>query len=139
LAGINISGGYSTFPGVLGTAVTRVCRLEIGRSGLTVREAETAGFSVEFSKVDTTTTASYMSESAPMTVKLVGERGSGRVLGIQIVGGQGAAKRVDVVAASLAGRLTVEDLVGLDLGYAPPFSSVWDPVQVAARALIRKL
>jgi pyruvate/2-oxoglutarate dehydrogenase complex dihydrolipoamide dehydrogenase (E3) component len=74
-----------------------------------------------------------MPAARPITVKLVAEKVSGRVLGAQIVGGSGSAKRVDVIATAIAGHLTVEDLLGLDLGYAPPFSSVWDPVQVAAR------
>jgi NADPH-dependent 2,4-dienoyl-CoA reductase/sulfur reductase-like enzyme len=139
VAGINISGGYATFPGVLGTAVTRVCQTEIGRSGLTEREAAGAGFRVASSVIEATTVAGYMPNAMSMTVKLVGEQGSGRLLGVQVVGGPGSAKRVDVVAAALAGKLTVEDLVGLDLAYAPPFSPLWDPVQVAAKDLLRRL
>jgi NADPH-dependent 2,4-dienoyl-CoA reductase/sulfur reductase-like enzyme len=139
VAGINISGGYATFPGVLGTAVTRVCKTEIGRTGLTEREANDAGYRVSTSLIEATTTAGYMPDTSPITAKLVAERRTGRLLGAQIVGGPGSAKRVDVVAAALAGRLTVEDLVGLDLGYAPPFSPLWDPVQVAARDLLPKL
>jgi NADPH-dependent 2,4-dienoyl-CoA reductase/sulfur reductase-like enzyme len=139
VAGINISGGYATFPGVLGTAVTRVCRTEIGRLGLTEREANDAGYRVSTSLIEATTTSGYMPDSSSVTVKLVAERRSGRLLGVQIVGGPGSAKRVDVVAAALAGKLTVEDLVYLDLGYAPPFSPLWDPVQVAARDLLAKL
>ncbi len=139
VAGINISGGYATFPGVLGTAVTRVCQTEIGRTGLTEQEAKRAGFSAVSSRIVSTTAAGYMPEAQPITVKVVAERGSGRLLGAQIVGGHGSAKRVDVVAAALSGHLTVEDLVGLDLGYAPPFSPVWDPLQVAARAVLPQL
>jgi NADPH-dependent 2,4-dienoyl-CoA reductase/sulfur reductase-like enzyme len=139
VAGINISGGYATFPGVLGTAVTRVCQTEIGRTGLTEREAVDTGFRVLTSQIDSTTSAGYMPDASSMAVKLIAERGSARLLGVQIVGGPGAAKRVDVVAAALAGKLTVEDLVGLDLAYAPPFSPLWDPVQVAARDLLRQL
>jgi NADPH-dependent 2,4-dienoyl-CoA reductase/sulfur reductase-like enzyme len=139
VAGINIGGGYATFPGVLGTAVTRVCQTEIGRSGLTESEANDAGYRVSTSLIEATTTAGYMPGSSSIAVKLVAERSSGRLLGVQIVGGPGSAKRVDVVAAALAGKLTVDDLIGLDLGYAPPFSPLWDPVQVAARDLLPKL
>ena len=139
VAGINISGGYATFPGVTGTAVTRICELEIGRTGLSEREAAQAGFSFAIARIDSTTHAGYMPDSAPLTVKLLAEHRSGRLLGAQIVGGQGAAKRVDVVAASLAAGATAEDMVGMDLGYAPPFSSVWDPVQVAARQVLAAL
>lgn len=139
VAGVNISGGYATFPGVAGTAVTRICRTEIGRTGLKQGEAEQAGFGVASVNVQATTTASYMPDAQHTTVKLIAERGGGRLLGAQIVGGTGSAKRVDVIATALAARMTVEDLLGLDLGYAPPFSSVWDPVQVAARQLLPQL
>jgi len=139
VAGINISGGYATFAGVVGTAVTRICQLEIGRTGLSEREATNAGFSYVSAKIDTTTNAGYMPESAPITVKLLAERGAGRLLGAQILGGRGSAKRVDVVVAALTAACTAEDLLGMDLGYAPPFSSVWDPVQVAARQVLAEL
>jgi NADPH-dependent 2,4-dienoyl-CoA reductase/sulfur reductase-like enzyme len=136
VAGINISGGYATFPGVLGTAVTRICRLEIGRTGLTEREAAGAGFDAVSATVEATTTASYMPDAQPITVKLVAERRYGRVLGGQILGGPGSAKKVDVIAAALAGGLTADDLIGLDLGYAPPMAPLWDPILVAARQVL---
>ena len=66
------------------------------------------------------------------------ERGTGRLLGGQAVGRGGVAKRIDVLATALYLGLTVEDLPKLDLAYAPPFNSVWDPVQVAATALLRR-
>jgi NADPH-dependent 2,4-dienoyl-CoA reductase/sulfur reductase-like enzyme len=75
----------------------------------------------------------------PITVKLIFERGSGRVLGAQIIGKEGAAKRIDTVAAALAGRMTVVDLEGIDMSYAPPFSPVWDPVLIAAQQAVKKL
>jgi NADPH-dependent 2,4-dienoyl-CoA reductase/sulfur reductase-like enzyme len=139
VAGVNLSGGYATFPGVLGTAVTRVCSLEIGRTGLNRIEAEQAGFGFQAETIQATTAAGYMPEASAVTVKMLAEMGTGRLLGVQVLGGAGAAKRVDVAAAAIAGGLTVEDLIGLDLAYAPPFSPVWDPLQVAARALVRKL
>jgi NADPH-dependent 2,4-dienoyl-CoA reductase/sulfur reductase-like enzyme len=139
VAGINISGGYATFPGVAGTAVTRICDLEIGRTGLSEKAAAEAGFSFIVAKIEATTDSGYLPDAAPITVKLLAERGTGRLLGTQILGGRGAAKRVDVVAAALSTGSSAEDLLGLDLGYAPPFSSVWDPVQVAARQALAAL
>ncbi len=139
VAGINIGGGYATFGGVAGTAVTRICHLEIGRTGLSEREATAAGFSFVARTITSTTTAGYMPGAGPLTVKLLAERGAGRLLGAQILGGAGAAKRVDVIAVALTARCTAEDLLGMDLGYAPPFSSVWDPVQVAARDVLAAL
>jgi pyruvate/2-oxoglutarate dehydrogenase complex dihydrolipoamide dehydrogenase (E3) component len=67
-----------------------------------------------------------------VAVKLVAERRSGRLLGGQIVGGRGAGKRIDVLATALWNEMRVEDLAGVDLAYAPPFSPVWDPVLLAA-------
>jgi NADPH-dependent 2,4-dienoyl-CoA reductase/sulfur reductase-like enzyme len=67
-----------------------------------------------------------------MKVKMVVDRGTGRLLGAQIVGGEGAGKRIDVLATALWNRMTVEEVAGMDLSYAPPFSPVWDPVLLAA-------
>lgn len=139
VAGINMAGGYATFPGVMGTAVTRIGTLEVGRTGLGEAEAAAAGFEAAVVSIESTTTARYLPDARPVAVKLLAERGTGRVLGMQTAGGPGAAKRVDVVVAALAGRLGVEDLIGLDLSYAPPFSPVWDPLQVAARALLPRV
>ena len=86
---------------------------------------------------DQSTSASdYMPEATPIWVKLVVEAESGRLLGGQIVGGPGAAKRIDTVAAAITAGLSAQDLVDMDLAYAPPFSPVWDPVQTAARRLV---
>ena len=133
--GTNIGGGRATFPGVVGTAVSKVCSLEIARTGLREREADAAGLAWESAVIESTSRAGYYPGAAPMTVKMLAERDSGRVLGAQIVGREGAAKRVDTVAVALTAGLTVDQVVSLDLGYAPPFSPVWDPVQVAARKL----
>ncbi len=137
VAGINLGGGYATFPGVVGTAVTRLCATEIARTGLTEREADAAGFCYVSTRVEATTRAHYYPGASPITVKMLAERGSGRVLGAQIVGHEGAAKRIDIVATALTARMDVEELLNLDLGYAPPFSPVWDPVLIAARQLGR--
>jgi hypothetical protein len=131
--GTNLGGGYATFPGVVGTAVSKVCDLEIARTGLRERDCEAVGFAYVTVSVDSTTRAGYFPGAAPVTVKLVVERRTGRLLGGQIVGRQDAAKRVDVLAVALWNRMTVEEISSLDLGYAPPFSPVWDPVLIAAR------
>ena len=83
--------------------------------------------------VESTTRAGYFPGAQPLTVKLIAERRSGRLLGAQIVGREGAAKRIDVCAVALWNEMTVEEMTGLDLGYAPPYSPVWDPVLIAAR------
>ena len=133
VAGINIGGGYATFPGVIGTAVTKVCDLEVARTGLSEKEARTAGFEYVSRFVDSTTRAGYFPGAAPIRVKMTAERRSGRLLGAQIVGREGAAKRIDVCATAIWNEMTVEEVLSLDLAYAPPFSPVWDPVLLAAR------
>ncbi|GAA1801090.1 FAD-dependent oxidoreductase [Planosporangium flavigriseum] len=133
VAGINLGGGYATFPGVVGTAVTKVCDLEVGRTGLLEREASAAGYEFVTAVVKSTNRAGYFPGAAQMTVKLIAERRTGRLLGAQIVGRSEAAKRIDVVAAALWHETTVEELTAFDLGYAPPYAPVWDPVLVAAR------
>ncbi|MFH8220520.1 FAD-dependent oxidoreductase [Streptomyces sp. NPDC018057] len=131
--GTNAGGGYATFPGVVGTAVSKVCDLEIARTGLRERDARRVGLRFETVTVESTSRAGYYPGASPMTVKMLAERRTGRLLGVQIVGREGAAKRVDIAAVALTAGLTVEQMTALDLGYAPPFSPVWDPVLVAAR------
>ncbi len=131
--GTNLGGGYATFPGVVGTAVSKVCDLEIARTGLRERDCDAVGFRYLTVRVDSTTRAGYFPDAAPVTVKLVVEQRGGRLLGGQIVGREGSAKRVDALAVALWNRMTVEEIASLDLGYAPPFSPVWDPVLIAAR------
>jgi NADPH-dependent 2,4-dienoyl-CoA reductase/sulfur reductase-like enzyme len=133
VAGTNIGGGYATFPGVVGTAVSKICDTEVARTGLTEAEATRAGFEFHVAKIEATTRAGYYPGSSPITVKMLAERRSGRLLGAQLVGQEGAAKRIDVVAIALHARMDVEAMTALDLSYAPPFSPVWDPVLVAAR------
>jgi len=133
VVGINIGGGYATFPGVVGTAVTKVCDLEVARTGLREAEATEAGFRFVTAVVESTTRAGYYPGASPITTKLVAEKRSGRLLGAQIVGREGAAKRIDVLATALWNEMTVEEMASLDLSYAPPFAPVWDPVLIAAR------
>ncbi|MEU5839156.1 FAD-dependent oxidoreductase [Streptomyces diacarni] len=131
--GQNVGGGYATFPGVVGTAVSKVCDLEIARTGLLEAQASAVGLQYESVVIESTTRAGYYPGTRPIHVKMIAERRSGRLLGVQIVGRENAGKRVDIAAVALHAGMTVEQMTSLDLGYAPPFSPVWDPVLVAAR------
>jgi NADPH-dependent 2,4-dienoyl-CoA reductase/sulfur reductase-like enzyme len=133
VAGINLGGGYATFPGVIGTAVTKVCDLEVARTGLSEAEAEAAGYRFVSAAVDSTTKAGYFPGAAKIRLKLVAEMRTGRLLGAQIVGREDAAKRIDVLATAIWNEMDVNEVLSLDLSYAPPFSPVWDPVLIAAR------
>ncbi|NEA55953.1 FAD-dependent oxidoreductase [Streptomyces sp. SID13666] len=137
--GINIGGGYATFPGVVGTAVSKVCDVEIARTGLKESQARAAGLRFVTAVIESSSRAGYYPGAATMTVKILAELRTGRLLGLQIVGREGAAKRVDIGAVALTAGMTVDGMTALDLGYAPPFSPVWDPVLVAARKAADKV
>jgi NADPH-dependent 2,4-dienoyl-CoA reductase/sulfur reductase-like enzyme len=133
VAGINIGGGYATFPGVIGTAITKICSTEAARTGLSEAEAEAAGYAFVTAAVDSTTKAGYFPGASAIRVKMIAERYSGRLLGAQVLGLEGAAKRVDALAICIWNEMTVDEILSLDLSYAPPFAPVWDPVLIAAR------
>jgi NADPH-dependent 2,4-dienoyl-CoA reductase/sulfur reductase-like enzyme len=133
VAGVNASGGRATFPGVVGTAITKVCAYEIGRTGVNEQEATDAGFDFVTATIESTTRAGYYPGAQPIVVKVLAERRTGRLLGAQIIGREGAAKRIDVLATAIWAEMSVDEVTQLDLGYAPPFSPVWDPALVAAR------
>ncbi|KRC65866.1 flavoprotein oxidoreductase [Aeromicrobium sp. Root236] len=128
-----------SFPGVVGTAITKFCALEVSRTGLGERQARDAGFDPLTVSIETTNFAGYMPDPETMTVVMIADRATRRLLGAQIVGGEDSALRIDVAATALAAEMTVDDIVMLDLAYAPPFSSVWSPIQVAARAAVKAL
>ena len=139
VAGMNIGGDYATFPGVVGTAVSKVCDLEVARTGLKETEATEMGFEYFTCVVDSSTRAGYYPGAGAIKIKLIVEVRSGRLLGAQIVGEEGAAKRIDVLATALWNEMKVDEMLNLDLSYAPPFAPVWDPVLIAARKAWEKL
>jgi NADPH-dependent 2,4-dienoyl-CoA reductase/sulfur reductase-like enzyme len=137
IAGSVIGGRPARFAGVLGTAMTKVGDLEVARTGLCTTQAEDGGFDFRTELIEATTRAGYYPGAAPIAVKLITERGSGLLLGAQVVGGPGSGKRIDVFATAIWAGMTAEMLAGSDLSYAPPFSPTYDPVVVAARVASR--
>ena len=117
----------------MGNAITKVCSAEVARTGLNGAEAARNGFAYGAVTISSTTRAGYFPDTKPISIKLLAEVGSRRVLGAQIVGQEGAAKRIDVLATAVTAEMTVDDVIDLDLAYAPPFSGVWDAVHIAAR------
>jgi NADPH-dependent 2,4-dienoyl-CoA reductase/sulfur reductase-like enzyme len=137
VAGSVIGGRAARFAGVLGTALTKVGDLEIARTGLCTTQAERAGYDFRSETIEGTTRAGYYPGTEEITVKLLSDRGSGQLLGAQIVGGPGSGKRIDVMATAIWAGMTAEEFAGSDLSYAPPFSPTYDPVLVAARVASR--
>jgi len=137
--GDNLCGGHEEFKGVLGTAAVRVLDLNIGKTGLTEREAKELGY--DYVTVITTghDKPHYMPESKAITTKLIADAKTGKVLGLQAIGEGEVAKRIDVVAAVLTLDGKIGDLFDIDLSYAPPFNSPIDNVAVAANSIMNKL
>ncbi len=138
IAGENAAGGGARFAGVAGAAVTKVFELEIARTGLCLWEAQEAGYQAIAATIRMPARARYLG-GTELVVRLVADRGSGRLLGAQLVGREGAVRRVDVVTTALQARMTVEQFAQLDISYAPPFSTVWDPLLIAAQETLRNL
>jgi NADPH-dependent 2,4-dienoyl-CoA reductase/sulfur reductase-like enzyme len=137
VAGTVAAGGDATFRGIVGTAVVKVFDLGVGRTGLTLAEAEAAGLAATATDVVGKSRAKYYPGSAPLTVRLVHEEG-GRLLGAQMVGSDGVAKRIDVAATALQAGFDVDDLAALDLSYAPPYAPVYEPILLAAQSAARR-
>lgn len=139
VAGTNMAGIKARFPGVVATAVCKICVYEVARTGLLEKEIKALSIDYITVTIKTKTRAGYYPDAKTIYVKLLAEKGTGKLLGSQIIGEEGAAKRIDVLATALTNKLTLQHLIDLDLSYAPPFSPVWDPVQTAARKLINAL
>lgn len=139
VAAVNLCGGSEDFEGILGSAVTRYFDLNISMSGLSEKLAQNLGYdtvSVVITKKDK---AGYMPEVENITLKLVADRRSHRLLGAQAIGCGDADKKVNTISVGLMRRLTIEDLLDVDLTYAPPFSTSVDILHSAARMLKSKL
>lgn len=138
-AGSSIAGEKVVFPGVVGTGVCKICSYEVARTGLLEKDLKDLEIEYITGTIKSKTRAHYYPNAKSITVKLLAEKNSGRLLGGQIIGEEGAAKRIDVLATALTHNLTLQNIIDLDLSYAPPFSPVWDPVQTAARKLINDI
>lgn len=143
VVGENLLDGDRRFGGALGTAITRfvagAVHLEISRTGLSSEEALAAGHDVAALVTEGSTASGYMPEARPIATKVIADRATRALLGVQVVGGEGSAKRVDAAAAALWGAMSVDDLAGMDLSYAPPFATTWDALQIAARRLAERI
>ncbi len=131
IAADNICGRNSVFSGSQGSSILKLFDMTAASTGLNERMARDAG--LDYDKVVTYSAshATYYPGATDMTVKTIYERGTGKILGAQVVGFEGVDKRIDVMAASIRANGTAEELAELELAYAPPFSSAKDPVNMA--------
>lgn len=139
IVGDNVTGGKSTFKGTLGTGVLHCMDINVARTGLGEKQARDLGYDIETITVATFDMTHYHPNSKKILIKLIAEKGTQRILGIQGIGKGEVAKRVDVVATMIHYGGTLDDLLNIDLGYAPPFSTPIDPLVHAGMALKNKL
>jgi NADPH-dependent 2,4-dienoyl-CoA reductase/sulfur reductase-like enzyme len=139
VAGENAAGGNARFRGIAGSAITKVFDLFVGKTGLTSQEALRNGFDPVEHLIEDTTRASYYPDNKPIWIKIVADRNSGRALGSQIVGGEGVKERIDLVSLALLLKADITDLANYDACYVPPASPVWEPVNIAASQIAKKL
>jgi NADPH-dependent 2,4-dienoyl-CoA reductase/sulfur reductase-like enzyme len=139
VAGENAVGGNAIFKGIVGTAVFKVFELEVARTGISEKQAKEEGIDYVSTVIEHGSRAHYYPGGSKIRVKLIAEKRTGRLLGAEMVGRDGVAKRIDVFATALHARMSIGEIAGLDLSYAPPFAPVWDPILIAANDIEKKL
>ena len=135
----NVCGKEIRLQGVVGTAVFKVFNMQVARTGFSLQEARDAGFDPAEVVIQSRSKAHSHPGSAMIHVSMVGDKKTGRLLGTQMVGTDGVAHRINAPAVALHAGMTVADFIQCDLGYAPPFGPVWDPVLTVANQLMKKL
>lgn len=139
IAGENAAGGNVRYRGIAGSAITKLFGLYIGKTGLIGREALKYGFDPVEEEIESITRASYYPGSKSIWIKITADRKSGRVLGSQIVGGEGVKERIDLIALAMLLKADIRDLASYDACYVPPASPVWEPLNIAASQTAKRL
>jgi len=135
----NVCGKDVQLDGIAGTAVFRVFDFEVARTGLNLKEAQSAGFEAVENTIRSSSRAHSYSSGEPIWVNMIGDKKSGRLVGVQMVGKEGVAHRINAPAVALHNQMTVRQFSQADLAYAPPFGPTWDPMLTAANQLLKKL
>ena len=134
IAGGNMAGAHDKFVGALGTAAIKVCGLEMGRTGMSETDAKRLGVDYRTRLVTAQDHPSYYPDPAKLTIKLIYEARTRRLLGACVAGARGAVLRADIFAVAIHAGMSTDELGMVDLAYAPPFAGVWDAVHIAANA-----
>jgi NADPH-dependent 2,4-dienoyl-CoA reductase/sulfur reductase-like enzyme len=139
VAGENLAARRVRFMGAIGTTVLKVFDLAAARTGLSSREASEESIPIVSARIEAPDRASYYPAARKIWVKLIAERETRKLLGAQVVGYGDASRRIDVAATAITAGLRVDELAQLDLAYAPPYGNLWDPLLVAAQAVLRTM
>jgi CoA-dependent NAD(P)H sulfur oxidoreductase len=138
IAGANAAGKRERFPGVAGTSIVSIFGMGFAVTGLSAAEARAQGFAHASARIESYSRPRYF-DGNKTTVELVADRATRRLLGGSVIGEEGAAGRIGVIASALQSRMRVDDFEQLDLPYSPPFAPVWDPLLIAAQQLMHEL
>lgn len=139
IAGVNAAGGEREYDGTLGTFVTYVGDLEISATGYNTSGAEKAGFTAISGRANTNNKPLWMPESKEISVKIVADAETGRLLGGQAIGSEGTDWRVNMIALGIRKRMTLEEFATVELAYCPPVSELYDPLLMATDVALRRL
>ncbi|MED4205304.1 FAD-dependent oxidoreductase [Neobacillus mesonae] len=131
IAASNMLGKKEKYQGTMGTSIAKVFDLTVAATGNNEKTLKLLGVTYEVVHIHPSSHAGYYPGAAPIALKLIFDKETGKIFGAQAVGADGVDKRIDVIATAIKGGLTVEDLTNLELSYAPPYSSAKDPVNMA--------
>jgi NADPH-dependent 2,4-dienoyl-CoA reductase/sulfur reductase-like enzyme len=139
VAGENMAARRTSFMGGIGTTILKVFDLAVARTGLSTQEAAAESMPIVSARIEALDRAGYDPAARKIWVKLLAERESRKVIGAQVVGYGDASKRIDVAATAITAGMRVDELAQLDLAYSPPYGTLWDPLLIAAQAILRKM
>lgn len=133
IAGLNMAGNGVAFGGIVGSSIIKFMDLTLGKTGLSEKEASALQFPFQTISLEVKDHADYYPGASPLSIKLMYRKDNDLLLGGQIIGKDGVDKRIDVLATALFNKMSITELTDLDLSYAPPYNSPWDPIQQVAR------
>ena len=138
VAGANAAGRRERFPGIVGTSIVNVFGVGFATTGVAAADARAQGFTPVSARIEALSRPKYYQGSRTV-VELVADRATGRLIGGYVIGEDGVAGRINVIAAALHAKMKVDEFEQLDLAYAPPFAPAWDPVLIAAQQLVKEI
>jgi NADPH-dependent 2,4-dienoyl-CoA reductase/sulfur reductase-like enzyme len=138
VAGANAAGGRERFAGITGTSIVSIFGVGFATTGFSATQARTEGFTPVSAWIETYSKPRYQG-GTKTTVELVADRSTRRLIGGSVIGEEGAAGRINVIAAALTAKMRLDEFEQLDLAYAPPFAPAWDPLLIAAQQLLKDL
>jgi NADPH-dependent 2,4-dienoyl-CoA reductase/sulfur reductase-like enzyme len=139
VAADNASGKFTKFEGITGTAIVKLFNLHVGRTGIDKSIVQALNLNVETATVEATSRAAYYPGAENLTAKIFFNTSDGQLLGAQMAGREGIAAGIDVFSSALHNKMTVFDMLHLDLSYTPPVAAAWNPVLLCAMQAVKKL